>query len=480
MDARIHLERPLIRSSQLRGHSEDSSLAGDSAENPRRRDAQRALGGRITEFLKEKADRQAAYERMPPEERDHSAHNRNVARLDYEIKKLCIHLNTLAPIFSLPPELLGAVFYNYATDLKRARNSYPWMHLLHVCHHWREVAFSTPMLWTMIRTIKPEIVNFQLAHAATMPLTVTIPNDLSCDAYHDGILERLLLELPRIRKLRYFMRRGFESLAWENAQADAPMLEDLELEFGENSWYERRPLPGFKDMALPKLGILRFIGDEHVSIETVLSVVRPTLTMLELNRWSTHQMKELVLILATLPGLKVFRCAMYYRKDEEDEHSEAPEPPHVALPHLSELYLYDPSMGAATISLLNKVTIPYDCIIQLELNNTYCPFTPWRVARIVNYVRRHFPSLLSPHTVGFLDIDPFTTLERPGEITWVMGMWADEQDPYNVFSTGRSIGREGTLGGLLHHTRGAGDSTKSLLIKLGRRRCKVLVRPGVP
>ncbi|KAA1474116.1 hypothetical protein DENSPDRAFT_313634 [Dentipellis sp. KUC8613] len=66
--------------------------------------------------------------------------------------------NKIAPINTLPPEILVRVFQelNLSPGKHRRRHSggssstLGWMIVTHVCHHWRQVALSTPLLWKKI------------------------------------------------------------------------------------------------------------------------------------------------------------------------------------------------------------------------------------------------------------------------------------------------------------------------------------------
>jgi hypothetical protein len=88
--------------------------------------------------------------------------NSNISRLDVQINDLLLRrralcnyrqmlVTLLSPIRRLPPELLGEIFryclpQNY--DEKGAHKAV--MLPSHVCKHWRDVALSTPTLWTNI------------------------------------------------------------------------------------------------------------------------------------------------------------------------------------------------------------------------------------------------------------------------------------------------------------------------------------------
>lgn len=70
-------------------------------------------------------------------------------------------INSLVLIACLPPEVLGHIFLCYAALMKAASereivqyhslsSTLDWLAITHICHYWREVALSTPQLWTDI------------------------------------------------------------------------------------------------------------------------------------------------------------------------------------------------------------------------------------------------------------------------------------------------------------------------------------------
>jgi hypothetical protein len=63
--------------------------------------------------------------------------------------------NALAPISSLPIELIADIFSllrlpdtSLALPILDVKNKQlAWMRVAHVCHQWREIALNTPLLW---------------------------------------------------------------------------------------------------------------------------------------------------------------------------------------------------------------------------------------------------------------------------------------------------------------------------------------------
>lgn len=58
-------------------------------------------------------------------------------------------LNSFLPVYCLPKELVIHIFEILASS---ASTSSRWIHVTHVCRHWRNIALSTPTLWRQILT----------------------------------------------------------------------------------------------------------------------------------------------------------------------------------------------------------------------------------------------------------------------------------------------------------------------------------------
>ncbi|KAI0043304.1 hypothetical protein FA95DRAFT_1681999 [Auriscalpium vulgare] len=75
------------------------------------------------------------------------------------------HINAVAPVSRLPPELLCRVFSNLVEEeeeegylqpgMDRFPRTMPWVRLSHVCRHWRDVALNDPTFWARLNLPLP-------------------------------------------------------------------------------------------------------------------------------------------------------------------------------------------------------------------------------------------------------------------------------------------------------------------------------------
>jgi len=96
----------------------------------------------------------------------------------------------------LPVEVLSEIFIlvvkSWSSDLFGHGGLPPPMQLARICRTWRQIAFSTPLLWTFIRIVLPtkrldvyeELIREWIARSAGCPLHLQIfGDDLSPDLY---------------------------------------------------------------------------------------------------------------------------------------------------------------------------------------------------------------------------------------------------------------------------------------------------------
>ncbi|KAF8216556.1 hypothetical protein K438DRAFT_1797454 [Mycena galopus ATCC 62051] len=88
-------------------------------------------------------------------------------------------INDLAPIYSLPPELLCHIFLFYAAASwipLQETSGLGWLAITHVSHRWREVASACPELWAHI-ILRRKLVPIMLARAKDVPLLIRVDLD---------------------------------------------------------------------------------------------------------------------------------------------------------------------------------------------------------------------------------------------------------------------------------------------------------------
>lgn len=99
------------------------------------------------------------------------------------------HFSQLMPVSKVPVELLSAIFLECvptAPTVIKVHDNWShktfdskWIAITEVCHQWRDVALSTPTLWTNISLTRPDGVKYMLEHSKTAPF------NLFLEVYHN-------------------------------------------------------------------------------------------------------------------------------------------------------------------------------------------------------------------------------------------------------------------------------------------------------
>lgn len=99
-----------------------------------------------------------------------------IRRLLSVVSSLNSHRNSLPPISSLPPEVLAEIF-QYCTHRNHTAWEYDksWPVFSQVCGHWRQIALSTPSLWTDVDLRLPMLTRMMIQRAQSSPLDVSAP-----------------------------------------------------------------------------------------------------------------------------------------------------------------------------------------------------------------------------------------------------------------------------------------------------------------
>ena len=113
-----------------------------------------------------------------------------IKSLEESILTLKQRRNALAPISSLPIEVISTIFSILRvpvaqspltlTALSENPGNLPWFRISHVCHHWREIALDQPLFWSHLRltNFSSAGVGEMLARAKMVPiyLEAMVPN----------------------------------------------------------------------------------------------------------------------------------------------------------------------------------------------------------------------------------------------------------------------------------------------------------------
>ena len=103
-----------------------------------------------------------------------------IRSLEESIRALRSRRNALAPVSSLPIEVLTTIFTllhgpvasSPLTRPKEKPDHLPWIRVAHVCHHWRDIALNQPLFWSHVdfTTVTSAGAAEILARANTVPL----------------------------------------------------------------------------------------------------------------------------------------------------------------------------------------------------------------------------------------------------------------------------------------------------------------------
>ncbi|KAI9455927.1 hypothetical protein BJY52DRAFT_615793 [Lactarius psammicola] len=160
--------------------------------------------------------------------------------LEGSIRALRHRRNALAPISSLPTEVIAAIFSflrvpvpSSLITMYEMPDPLAWLRVAHVCHHWREIALGQPLFWSYV-----DFTTFNSAGAAEI-LTRAKTAPLYLDArvpigrWDDGRFSVFQKELQRrvshIRHLAISAGHFHLGETLERLVSSAPILEYLSL-----------------------------------------------------------------------------------------------------------------------------------------------------------------------------------------------------------------------------------------------------------
>lgn len=119
-------------------------------------------------------------------------------------------MNGLLTINCLPPELLAEIFRVWIDATKNLPYlSHMWIKIAHVCHLWREVALSSPRLWSDLTIGTIDWTREMLARSKQAPLSILL-SSLYGHPWSPEACKLVLLELSRIER---FEIHGVDSIA---------------------------------------------------------------------------------------------------------------------------------------------------------------------------------------------------------------------------------------------------------------------------
>ncbi|KAI0350462.1 hypothetical protein OH77DRAFT_1364977, partial [Trametes cingulata] len=275
------------------------------------------------------------------------------------------HLNGMAPIARLPPELLSEVFLHL---VRRAFEEiaasyyvssggsrfYKWIAITHVCNAWRAVALNTPRLWGHIVLTRSPVFAEVFKRSKKAPLLVLAPVP-SFARQTAALLHTIMLEPSRLQDLRLLAPAHIVRATCQKLTGSLPLLENLVLadhsfaiEGDTDEPYPptsfAAPLPNLRSLEICRL-VLSWSNPLLSSSITELRVIG----RFDMRRW-LGSFDELLHALEVMSHLQVLELVESIPTLPEDTTG-LPEPQRsIALPRLRRLALTGPTLDCAFLA----------------------------------------------------------------------------------------------------------------------------------
>ncbi|KAI6024736.1 hypothetical protein BKA83DRAFT_422960 [Pisolithus microcarpus] len=267
---------------------------------------------RITSFLTETGTSATSSEQVVQNALD---------RIDKEIETVTLSLcslrswrNSLSHVSRLPPELLTAIFLEYALDwhfenITTYADQVPdWVFVSHVCRTWRYVAVNCPALWTRFFLASCRWVDELLARSKTFPISIYVDLSYVRSSEPRRALARALRHMDRIQHLWVCCSRADSVECLHQLSAAAPILRSFRLCLTPIG-YPDQQISINEDTFTGSAPSLRNLSIERCRVDWS-SPVLSGLTSLNLSRISTMSMLSMDIVIRTisrLPDLRQLR-----------------------------------------------------------------------------------------------------------------------------------------------------------------------------
>jgi hypothetical protein len=262
-----------------------------------------------------------------------------IKSLEESLRALRQRRNTLSSIFSLPTEVIAAIFYL----LRDRPDIYRALPVAHVCHRWREIALAHPLFWSHLdfTTISPAGATEILARTGVTPLYLEaiVPahrwNDVRLVAFQKVLQPHVShIYHLRIRSSSLHLNRMLDGLI-----SPAPTLEHLSLSV---EYYEE-PSP----VSVP---------------DTLFDATTPRLASLELYNCSISWNSPLLKSLKHLETIKLSRIVRPSLTDWLDALDE--------MPQLRSLLLHSASPSTSLFPFHVKRTVTLPFLARLDISDS--------------------------------------------------------------------------------------------------------------
>ncbi|KAF9475885.1 hypothetical protein BDN70DRAFT_205371 [Pholiota conissans] len=283
--------------------------------------------------------------------------------------------NSLVPISSLPPEILGHIFalVQYRDLSCNTEDRLDWIALTHVCWRWRDIALNLPSLWVDLPTDYPEWVEEMIQRSKTCGLTVYATVNEDCYETNEygppqvDIQPGLITALTQIHRIRDLSLHCKDGIAWHSIQCSvdlcsAPRLEKICLNAeeltSENDYIYISKNILRDTSALRQLQLIGCCIDwsshplfrchslTHLSLQDMLTEYTPTA-------------KAFVDALKAMPVLQTLDLRWSFPDGEEWDSKM------LHIPHLQNLHIEADSSDS--VGFFRHISFPPSCIVKIVL-----------------------------------------------------------------------------------------------------------------
>ncbi|KAG1881170.1 hypothetical protein F4604DRAFT_467252 [Suillus subluteus] len=280
-----------------------------------------------------------------------------LAALKERMRSLRTRRNSLSPISSVPPEILGAIFVHHVqqTQLLHAPDApavLSWLDIGHVCRHWREVTLGTPELWATPFLVSSQATEEMLLRSKMAPLKLRTGRQYRMDC-----VQKTLMHTERLQEVSFpFFSHVFDSgtthcciveFLDKLSSCSAPKLQSLSFEVG----FKKTPR-----IAIPTsfpAPNLRSLQIKHCDLSWASSVLTglTVLTIKKLSPESLPTLDELISALRRMPALHTLELedALPTLPPQTTSLPRAPRTMNVRLPHLKQLRLAAKMLEVANV-----------------------------------------------------------------------------------------------------------------------------------
>jgi hypothetical protein len=347
-----------------------------------------------------------------------------IAVLRAETQHLLRQRNALAPIASLPTEVLAEVFVILRDVVYAAFKSEApslWRSLTHTCQAWRFVAIQCPRLWSVVDFHRHNVPwsLLMIARARSTPLSITVRNLLSFQ--EEEVMTQVAGCMPTVHELSVELGHAMNpTVRALFMSAPAPMLETINVISPEGRCGRGRdfPLDCVFNSETPRLKSVTVACAEMFwksSIFLATSITSLDISIMgESNPPILAQGRQgLLMVLCTLQHLEELRMSA----DVED----GPLPPtkKTHMPRLRALELSGHSDFMA--SILECIILPVSVHLRLDVWNSQ--ITP----SLSDVIQKHCEALASDGSVPMHSVHLVRRNKDEDEKDWTMRAWHSNQ-----------------------------------------------------